>query len=212
MAGLLRAVLDRDQLERVDGQELAQSRVQAGKHARLVQGRGHRPGDAVQRLEATRLVSGQLVEGGVGEKDAKPAVDVFQELDLRGRHPPLAECVIDDAPDDLALVKDRDPDHELAPDPRARAGAGLLLRRLDRENCRLRVGKLARKGRLADRTAAHVLQHAGVHRQGVVPALPLEHLQVDGVVAEPRLEAPIEDLDQVGFGDAASQLVDQSAR
>src|SRR5438132_5649869 len=159
MAGLLRAVLDRDQLERVDGQELAQSRVQAGKHARLVQGRGHRSGDAVQRLEATRLISGQLVEGGVGEKDAQPAVDVFQELDLRGRHPPLAECVIDDAPDDLALVKDRDPDHELAPDPRSRAGAGLLLRRLDLEYCRLRVGTMSGKCRIYYRMATHVPQH-----------------------------------------------------
>src|SRR2546430_11323145 len=34
------------------------------------------------------------------------------------------------------------------------------------------------RSRLADRPAAHVLQHAGVDRLRVVPALSLEHLQV----------------------------------
>ena len=205
-------VLDRDHLERVDREELTQGAVQAGEHAGLVERRGHGSGDAVQRLEPPGLVPGQLVEGGVGEQDPEPAVDVLEELQLGGRHPPLLVRVIGDAADHVALVHDRDPDRELAPDARARPLADFLAGRLDREDGRFRVGELTGEGRLAHRPAPHVLQHAGVHRQRVVPTFALEDLEVDRVVAEPPLKAPVEDLDEVGFGHAAAELVDQRAR
>ena len=203
------AILKGDHLEGVDREQLPQRAIEAGENAGLVQGGGHRAGNAVQRLQAPGLVACELVERCVGQQHPEPAVHVFEELQLHRRHPALAIGVIRDAADDLALVHDRDPDHELAADAGAGALADLLPRRLDWQDGGLRVRVLAREGRLAHRPATHVLQHAGVHGQRVVPALSFQDLQVDGVVTEPRPQPPIKDLDQVRFGDAAAQLVDQ---
>src|SRR5437762_10460786 len=81
--------------------------------------------------------------------------------------------------------------------------------RLDRLHGRLRVGDLPGVGRLANRPAADVLENAGVNRERVIPALALEDLQVDGAVAELALEAAVQDLDDVGLGDAGAELVDE---
>ena len=77
-----RSILNCDHLERVDREQLSQGAVQAAEHAGLVQRRSHGASDAVQRLEAPGLVPSQLVEGGVGQEDAQPAVHVLEELKL----------------------------------------------------------------------------------------------------------------------------------
>ena len=118
--------LQGDHLQVVDREELAQRVVKAGQHARLVERRRHCPGDAVQRLEATGLVSSQLVEGRVGEQDAQAVMDLVEEGKLGRRHSPLAIRVVDHAADELALVHHRDPDRDLAPDALAGPLADLL--------------------------------------------------------------------------------------
>src|SRR5206468_11391155 len=82
-------------------------------------------------------------------------------------------------------------------------------RRLDRLDRRLRSRELPGVGRLANRPAPDVLEDARVNGEGVVPPLALEDLQVDGAVAELALEAAIQDLDDVGLGDAGAELVDE---
>ena len=203
------AILQGDHLERVDGQQLAEGCVKTRENARLVEGRRHRSRDAVQGLEPASLVSRQLVERGVGEQDAEAPVHLFEEGELGRGHASLPRRVIDDASDQLALVHDRDPDRHLAAYPHAGPGARQLAERGERKHCGLGVGELAGERRLADEPAAHVLQHAGVDRQRVIPALPLENLQVDGDVVEPRPESAVEDLDEVGLGDARAELLDQ---
>jgi len=210
IAGAVGPGLHRDHLEGIDREKLAQGGVEPGQHAGLVERRGHGPRDAVQRLQAAGLVAGQLVQRGVGEQHAQPAVHVFQELDLRGRHPPLAVRVIDHAADQLALVLHRHPDGHLASSPYARTLAdhepGM---RLDRQNGGFRVGELPCVHRLAHRPPDDVLQHTRVHRQGVVPAFAFEDLKVDRVIPETALEPAIEDLHDVGLGHACAQLMDQ---
>src|SRR5206468_6349728 len=125
------------------------------------------------------------------------------------RDTPLAEALVADAAYKLALVHDRHPDRELGRHAGARTLPDLLPRGLYRHHGRLGVGELAGEHRLPDGPAPHVLEHTGVHRQGVVPTLALEHLEVDHVVAEPAVQAAVQDLDQVGLGDAAPQLVDE---
>ena len=56
------------------------------------------------------------------------------------------------------------------------------------------------------------MQHSEVDRQGVVPALALQDLEVDGVVAEARVEAAVQHLDQVRLCDTRTQLVDEGGR
>ena len=104
----------------------------------------------------------------------------------------------------------RHPDRELAPDLPARAFAlfqGQV--GLDRNHGGARVGELLGVDRLADRPPAKVLQDACVHREGVVPTLALQDLEVDGVVAELALQPAVQDLDEVSLGDTGAELVHQ---
>ena len=210
VAGSVGPVLQRDHLERIHREQLAQGGVEPGEHAGLVQGCGHGPRDAVQGLQAASLVASQLVERGVRQQDAEPAVHVFQELQLAGGNPTLAVGVVDHAADELALVLHRHPDRHLAADPHARALADLEASvRFDRNHGAFRVRELAHVHRLTHRSPSYVLEHAGVHGERVVPAFTLEDLQVDGVVAELPLQAAVEDLEEVRLGHAGAQLMDE---
>jgi hypothetical protein len=64
----------------------------------------------------------------------------------------------------------------------------------------------------SERTPAKVLEHACVDGEGVIPTFPIQHLKKHYSVAEKWFEAAIQDLDYVGFGDAAGQLVDELSR
>jgi hypothetical protein len=61
-------------------------------------------------------------------------------------------------------------------------------------------------------TPAKVLEHARVDGEGVIPAFPIQDLKKHDAVAEKWFEAAIQDLDYVGFGDTAGQLVDELCR
>jgi len=162
--------------------------------ARLVQVESS-PGDAVQRSRRRAWFRVSSLREALAREDAQPAVDVFQDWDSAGA-PALAKCVIDDAPM-TSPGEGPDPDHELAPDPRARPvpascaptpPAGLSSS----------GWRTARKGRLADRLGGARPAARPRPSQGVVPALPFRTCG-DGVVAEPRLEAAV----QTGPGTAS---------
>jgi CheY-like chemotaxis protein len=59
---------------------------------------------------------------------------------------------------------------------------------------------------------AQVLEHAGVDREGVIPALAIQDLEKHHPVAEKGLQTAIKHLDDVGLCDAAAQLVDELGR
>ena len=59
---------------------------------------------------------------------------------------------------------------------------------------------------------AKVLEYAKVAREGVIPAFSVKDLEKYDPVAELRCQAAIKDLDDVGFGHAAAQLVDELSR
>ena len=153
-------LLERGHVQHVDGQQLAERGLQGGQHTRLVKGGRHRPGDAVEGLQAPGLVAGQLVQIRVGEQHAQAAVHLVEEGRLRGRHPAAAVALVNDAADDLSLVLDRDPDHELG---RA-AGARTFGRRqppwIAWDDRRPGVGVLLGEHGAAQRAPAQVLEDA----------------------------------------------------
>ena len=202
-------VFERGHLHGLHRQKLAQGAVESFEHAALVERRSHRTRDAVQRLEPASLVAGQLVEGGVREQDAEAAVDLLEKADFRGRDAARAVRLIDDGPDELALVFDRRPDDEPDALPGAGTATRLLCLRPGGQHRQLRVGVLASECRAAHRPAAAVLQHARVDGQHSIPPVPLQDGQEDDVVAEPGLQVAVEDLQDVGFGQAARELVDE---
>ena len=206
----LGALLGRDQLGGVDRDPLHKRVVERCHHSALVQGRGKGARDGVQGGEPDRLVAGGLVQVGVGDEHAQAAVDLLQEGDLLGRHAAAPVGLIEDAADDLVAVLDGQPDDG----PGRAAGAGPAVGGVGAPGGvgDDRLGLLVPLGgdRLRQRPPADVLEDAEVDVDGVVPALALQHRDVDDLVGEDRVQLGVEDLDDVGFRGAAAEGLDEA--
>ena len=202
----------RHHLQLVDRQQLAQGRAKRGENARDVETRRDGASDAVERLEPSGLVSRQLVQRCVGELNSESLVHLFQEVDLLGRHSPVAIRLIDDGADDPALMLDRHEDRELGEASGARTRALFHALGIEGDHGRPRRGVVLGKRRAHEGAPAHVLEHARVDGLRVVPALSFEDVEKNHVVLEERLQAIEEDLDDVGLGGAGAELVDQGRR
>ena len=76
-------------------------------------------------------------------------------------------------------------------------------------HARTRIAVVLGEAGVRQSPAPNVLEDASVYRQAVVPALPLQDLEVDAVVAEGRVQLAIKDLYEVGFSGATGQRVRQ---
>ncbi len=126
-------------------------------------------------------------------------MDRLQEGQLVRGHRPSLAGVVDDRSDQAAPVSNRHPDQRPAPTLEARALTGLeghLFHRPWMQDTRAGVAVPLGEDGLRDPMTTHVLEHPVVDAHGVVPVLPVQHLEPDPVVSEEGVQLGVQDLDQ----------------